>query len=259
MMLRFAEQNNIMKLLLDIGNTNSSLALCEGKRIKKRYFIYTLKEEICAEPLKRLLGKDLKHIDTAVIVSVAPKFLKIFKKTLKDIAPWICIKVIGKDLTVPIKNNYKEPLQVGQDRLVASFAAKKMYRTPLLVIDFGTAVTFDYVNEKGEYEGGLIFPGVRLALESLSSGAALLPEINLKDVRGFLGKSTSASMNKGMVFGYASMCEGMILRFKKKYGKELQVVATGGDAKLIAKHTKHIETISPDLIFKGLNFLGEFV
>ncbi|MFH1552414.1 MAG: type III pantothenate kinase [Candidatus Omnitrophota bacterium] len=244
-----------MKLLIDIGNTNTSIAVVHGEKIQKRYFIHTSKKEVSSKTLKRLLGASLFGIDRIVIVSVVPKFSSIMKKSLKVIAPKVPILFVGKDIKVPMKIKYKNPQEVGQDRLAVSFAAARVYGRPVLVVDFGTAVTFDLVNHKGEYEGGLIFPGFRLGLESLVQNTALLPKIVVKRTKGLIGRDTRGSMNKGMLFGYAAMCDGIVQMFRKKYGKKLKIAATGGDAGLVAKYSRHINKVHPDLIFTGLNFL----
>ncbi|MBU1785098.1 MAG: type III pantothenate kinase, partial [Candidatus Omnitrophica bacterium] len=122
----------------------------------------------------------------------------------------------------------------------------------VIAIDFGTAVTMDFVNVKREYEGGLIFPGLRLAMGALTEDTALLPVVTLKQAVGFIGRDTHASMNNGILLGYAAMCDGLIQKFRKKYGKGVKVVATGGDAALVAKHSRYIKKIYPDLIFEGL-------
>ena len=241
-----------VKLLIDIGNTNTSLAIIKGKKIKKRYFIHTDKEKVSSKSLKRLLGKNLLKIEEVRVVSVVPKFLTIVKKSLKIILSKVPILIVGKDIKVPMKVKYHRPKDVGQDRLVTSFSAAKSCGLPVVSIDFGTAVTFDFVNKKGEYDGGLIFPGLRLGLETLTKNTALLPKIDIKPTKGLVGQDTRSSMNKGTLFGYAAMCDGIIERAKKEYGKSLKVVATGGDAKLVAKYSRHIKLISPDLIFKGL-------
>jgi type III pantothenate kinase len=242
-----------INLLIDIGNTNTSLALVKGKRFLKRYFIRTSRKEISSTSLKRLIGKNVSGIDKVVVVSVVPEFLRILKKNLKAVLPKASVVIVGKNIKVPIKNKYKKPKEVGQDRLVSAFAAKERFGSPVISIDFGTAVTFDCVNSKGEYEGGLIFPGLRLALSSLIQEATLLPKVDIKPVKGLVGRDTRGSMNNGILYGYASMCDGLIEKLKKKYGRSLKIVATGGDAKLVAKYSHHIKNIYPDLIFTGLN------
>lgn len=241
-----------MKLLIDIGNTNTSIALLEGGKIKKRYFIHTAKKQLKAKPFKRLLGLDRNKIDSAIIVSVVPKFLAIIKKSFAKVSPDTVVNVVGQDVRVPIKNRYERPREVGQDRLVAAFAARELLGAPALVLDFGTAVTLDYVNEQGEYMGGLIFPGLRLSIDSLVRHTALLPTIEVEPTTGLIGRSTRDSMNKGLLWGYAAMCDGLIERFRKQYGRAFKVVATGGDAKLVSRYSRHIKQVSPDLIFYGL-------
>lgn len=247
-----------MNLLIDIGNTNTSIAVVgKNKKIKKRYFIHTGKSEVRAVALKRLIGEDLNEIGSICIVSVVPKFLGLIKKNLKRVAPKVPILVIGKNIKVPMVVKYNKPSEVGQDRLVVSFAARQLVGTPLIVVDFGTAVTFDFVNAKGEYAGGLIFPGLRLALESLIKGAALLPNVTIKASKGILGKDTKSSINKGILLGYAAVCDNFIKRLKGKYGSKTKVVATGGDAGLISKYSREIKCVCPDLIFTGLKCLSE--
>lgn len=247
-----------MKLLIDIGNTNTSLAVVDNGKILKRYFIHTAKERLAPFALERLIGKGIREIDTIVIVSVVPKFRSLIERNFKDIIPGVLIRIVGRDIKVPMNVNYKPPEDVGQDRLVGAFSAAYQYGTPILVIDFGTAVTFDFVNNKGEYEGGLIFPGIRLGLKALERNTALLPKIKLKETeKDFIGQDTKSSMNKGMLFGYAAMCDGIVSLFKEEYGNTLKAVATGGDAALIAKYSRCLKTIYPDLIFTGLLLLTE--
>ena len=245
-----------IKLLIDIGNTNTSIAVIRAEKIQKKYFIHTDKDQVAPGPLKRLLGADLRKIDRIVIVSVVPKFYSIVKKSLRTVAPGVPILLIGKEIKVPMKIKYKKPREIGQDRLVTSFSAVRIYGTPVLVVDFGTAVTFDFVSGRGVYEGGLIFPGLRLGLESLVRNTALLPEISVKPTRGLIGRDTRDSMNKGILLGYAAVCDGFVRLFKEKYGNRIKIVATGGDAGLVAKYSRHIKKVHPDLIFAGLSFLA---
>lgn len=246
-----------MKLLIDIGNTNTSMAIADGDKFLKRFFIHTSKKDVAAVSLKRLLSGYRKKIDTIVIVSVVPEFLSILEKSIRSVFPNTPVIVVGRDINVPIKIKYKDPSEVGQDRLVVSYAASHIYSSPVLIVDFGTAVTFDFVDKKGYYAGGLIFPGIRLGLAALSMNTALLPEIDLISTKGLIGRDTQSSMNKGIIFGYSSMCDGIIRLFREKYGRNLKIVATGGDAGLIARYSSSLKMISPDLIFTGLSLLSE--
>ena len=244
-----------LNLLIDIGNTNTKVALATDKKIVKRYFIHTSKKDISRKAMKRLIGKSRLRVKKAIIVSVVPSFLKEMKSTVKAVLPKAHVMVVGKNIKVPIKNRYKKPRQVGQDRLVTAFAAARLFGAPILSIDFGSAVTFDYVNRKGEYEGGLIFPGLRIALSSLVESAALLPRVDIKLTRGLLGRDTRSSVNNGMLYGYAATCDGLIEKFRKKYHPSLEAVATGGDAALVAKYSRHMGPVCSDLILSGLQLL----
>ena len=207
-----------MKLLIDIGNTNTSMAVIHEKSFVKRYLIHTARKEISAIALKRLFAGHLLSIEKIVIVSVVPEFLALIKKSLKRVAPCVPVLIVGRDIKVPIKNRYRKLREVGQDRLVISFASAKAGKLPVIAIDFGTAVTLDFVNSKGEYIGGLIFPGLRLAMSTLTKDTALLPSVRLKPVKGFIGRDTRSSINNGILLGYAAMCDGLISKFRKKYG-----------------------------------------
>ena len=216
-----------MKLLIDIGNTNINRALT-GKK---------------------------GNVDKVVIVSVVPATLKKLKRSLKRKHKNAKILVVGENIKVPLKCRYNKR-QVGQDRLVTAFAAKRLYGLPILIIDFGTAVTFDFVSHKGVYEGGLILPGIKMSLDSLSERTAMLPKTYLKKTRSFIGRDTVSSIRNGMIYGYASACDGLVSRFRKKMGKNLKVVATGGDARLIAGYTRSLKKIDPNLSLKGLCLLS---
>jgi len=242
-----------MKLLIDIGNTNTSMVVASGKKFLKHYFIRTSKKDIAPKSLKRLLGRYLIDIDEMIVVSVVPEFLSLLKKVFNKRFTDARVRVVGRDIKVPIRNLYEKPREVGQDRLVTSFAASHVCGSPVIAIDFGTAVTMDYVNKSGAYEGGLIFPGLRLALGSLVEDTALLPRVALKPTRGFIGRNTHSSMNNGILFGYAAMCDGIIEKFRRKYGRSVKVIATGGDAGLVSKYSRHIKTVRPYLIFEGLS------
>lgn len=245
------------KILIDIGNTNTSIAVTEGRSIIKKYFIRTCKNEVNEEALKRLLGEGLSLSEEIVIVQVVPKFFSILSKSLAKAAPKVPIRLVGKDIKVPMAIKYKDPDEVGQDRLVTSFGGLKIYGAPLIMIDFGTAVTFDCVGDKGSYEGGLIFPGLRLALEALSSKAALLPRIELSPARELIGRDTESSINSGVLYGFAGACDGIVEKLKKECVASPRVIATGGDAELVARYAKGIDKVHRDIIFEALLILSE--
>ena len=133
-----------------------------------------------------------------------------------------------------------------------AYGAKIIYGAPSVVIDFGTAVTFDIVSKKGEYLGGLIMPGIGISLSSLYEKTALLPRVRLKAVADIIGRDTRSSMRGGILFGFGAMCDGLVSRYKKLLGKNTKVIATGGNAKLVKRYAKSIDIVDEDLTLKGL-------
>jgi type III pantothenate kinase len=240
-----------MKLLaIDIGNTNISFGIFDNNRIIKKFNIPT--EKYAIRKLKALLGEI--ECDDCVICSVVPKATDALKRDCKKffyIRPYIA----GENIILPIKNLYRKPRQLGQDRLVNAYAAAACFGAPVIAIDYGTAVTFDIVSRKKEYLGGMILPGLRLSLEALSRNTALLPEIEIDAPREFIGRDTKNSILSGIVYGFAALTDALVGRIKRHIGKNAHVVATGGDSTLIGNYCKSIDLIDSDLTLKGLNLM----
>ena len=240
-----------MLLAIDIGNTNVNFALIEKRgKIKRKFSVPTQNLTLA---LKRT--EKIKKINKIIIVSVVPKALEKLKRGLKRSFKNTKIVVVGRNIKVPLKCKYNKR-EIGQDRLITAFAAGQIYGLPILIVDFGTAVTFDFVSKGSVYVGGLIVPGIKMSLESLSERTAMLPKTYLKKTRSFIGKDTHSSIRGGMIYGYASLCEGMISLFKKKIDKNIKVIATGGDAALISRYTRSMKRIDPNLSLKGLYLLS---
>jgi len=239
-----------MLLAIDIGNTNINLGLFSGRRLKKRYFIPTQKKKYypC---LNKFLGKRKKAIQDVIISSVVPASSGRLVKDLKK----LCAKnpiIIGKDTAVPLKNLYRRPRQVGPDRLVNAYAASTFYGTPVIIVDFGTAVTFDVVSKNKEYLGGMILPGLGISLDSLAEKTALLPRITLSRPREFIGRDTKNSMLSGIVYGFAAMTDDLANSIKRIIGRKAKVIGTGGNIGLMANYCRKIDKIDTDLTLKGL-------
>ena len=156
---------------------------------------------------------------------------------------------------VPIKNLYRNPKQVGQDRLVNAYVAKEIFGFPLVIVDFGTAITFDVISEKGDYLGGIIAPGIGISLEALHEKCALLPKVKLTQTKTFIGKDTKGSILSGILFGFGCLCDGIILKLKKKFKRKPIVVATGGNVDLMRRFCKQLDRVDENLTLKGLNLL----
>jgi len=238
-------------LAINIGNTNISGAIFSSpKRIIKQFVLPT--KAYSKTKLVKKLKKSFK-ISDAVICSVVPKLTKVLERDLKLFTgkrPYI----IGKEVTVPIKNLY-QPGQLGQDRLVNAYSACTLYQTPLVVIDSGTAITFDVVSKDKKYLGGLIIPGMEISLKSLKEKTALLPSIKLCQPKILIARDTKNSILSGVVYGYSALCKEMVIRIKKYIGKKTLVLGTGGNISLIKKYSGIKIKIDKNLTLKGINLV----
>ncbi|MEK6727563.1 MAG: type III pantothenate kinase [Candidatus Omnitrophota bacterium] len=239
-----------MLLAVDIGNTNISFGVFKGNKIVKRFNILT--GSYCAKRLKKNLGR--ADISDSIICSVVPKATDILARDLEKLLA-IRAHIIGKDLKAPIKNLYRKAKQVGQDRLVNAYAGVKLYGSPLIVIDFGTAITFDAISKRSEYLGGAILPGLQISLDALHERTALLPKVKLNKPKGLIGKDTKNSMLSGIIYGFASLSDDLSLRIKLKIGRNAKVIGTGGNINLIKKYCRNLDIIDRDLTLKGLRLI----
>ena len=231
-------------LAIDIGNTNITVGLFKGSRLVKKRKIPSSYRSYSFEAANEV-----------VISSVAPQVLKRVVANIKKQGA-VDPVIVGKDVTVPIKNLYTIKSQVGQDRLVNAFAAKSLYGAPCVIIDFGTAVTFDCVSKRGEYLGGLILPGIEMSLQGLYDRTALLPNVKLKASSSIIGKDTVSSIRGGILFGLGYAADGLVSRYRKILGKPLKVIATGGNAGLVKKYAESIQIVDEDITLKGLYLLS---
>ncbi|MGA2774711.1 MAG: type III pantothenate kinase [Candidatus Omnitrophota bacterium] len=245
-----------MLLAIDIGNTNISFGIFESRKIIKRFDIPT--KAFTSGALKKRLS-NIKIRD-CLISSVVPPVTRKVYNSIKNITGRKA-HIIGKDIKVPIKNLYRSPAEVGQDRLVNAYAGVRLYGAPLIVVDFGTAVTFDVISKRKEYLGGMILPGLQLCLEALAQKTALLPEVKLKKPDDFIARDTKNSMLSGIVYGYAALSKSLIKRIKKEMGSRTKVIGTGGNVKIISQFCANIGKIDPYLTLKGINLIyhGEYL
>ena len=241
-----------MLLAIDIGNSNITLGLFKDDRLLKRAAVAT-KDSQYFSLLKKYFTK--YNIEKVIVSSVVPQATKKLNQSLRRLKVKNAL-ILGKNLVVPIKNQYQFPEEVGQDRLVNAFAAIKLYGCPAIVVDFGTAVTFDVISRKKEYLGGMILPGLETSLSSLAKKTALLPKINLSaPPKNIIGKNTRASMLSGVIFGFASLTDGVIKKLKQKLGKGTLVIGTGGNIKFISRHCQEFLAVDINLTLKGLNLI----
>jgi type III pantothenate kinase len=246
-----------MILLFDIGNTHTHLGLADGRRVVKQTDVPTLAwfGGGAAALVKKFIGR--QPITGAVLCSVVPRATPAVKRFVRatwrlDTLELNCgtIRGVGVD--------YPKPKTIGADRLANAVAAKAHFGAPVVVVDFGTAVTFDVVDAKGNYVGGIIAPGLAAMTNYLHEKTALLPQIKIREVDSAIGKSTEHAMLVGAVHGYRGLVRELIAELKRELrAKKLPVVATGGYAKLIAAKLPEISAVEPDLTLEGLRLVAQ--
>ena len=254
-----------MLLAIDAGNTNIVFALLEGTTIKARWRIATDPRRTADEyavwlsQLLNLEGYDRKQVTGVIIATVVPRALHNLQTLARkyfDSEPLIAGQAPvewGMQLDV------LEPKSVGADRAVTMIAAHARHSGDLIVIDFGTAATFDVVDYTGAYKGGIIAPGINLSLDALVTAAAKLPRIAIEapSDTSVIGRDTVTQMHIGIYWGYVAMIEWLVARMKAEVGRPCTVVATGGLAVLFEQHTNAFDAIEPDLTIQGLAILWE--
>lgn len=237
-------------LAIDIGNTAATLGFYEGGRL--RDFRSINYNEIPKYAYKCYKNGGYNHLDI-IISSVFPKITTKLKNSIKsrnNQKIWI----VGGNIPIKIHHKYLNLNELGSDRKVNIYGAVRMYRKSMLIIDYGTAITFDYVDSKGFFQGGMIIPGPETAYHALSQRAALLPKgiAMPKRAKSFLGRNPRECMESGILEGYGSMTDELISRFRTRYGKGLRVLATGGFAEIISPYTRHINIVDPKHSIKSL-------
>ena len=256
-----------MILAIDIGNTSIHLGLFERGRLRRRFNLSTAQVRPSATGpgifarLDRRQKADLSRVREAIICSVVPWATPRVVRALRA-AGVPRVRVVGRDIRVPLKNRYRYPRQVGEDRLVGAYAAWREFGKErggtgarghdCIVCDFGTAITIDIVTKRGEYLGGVIAPGLDISLEALATRTALLPKVELKEPPELLGRDTANSIRSGLLYGCVALCDGLVSRLKRQYASNAVVVATGGSSPLIAKHARTIDHLKPNLVLDGL-------
>jgi type III pantothenate kinase len=250
-----------MLLVVDAGNTNVVFAVHDGHLWRGIWRIATDPQRTSDEyavwvlALFQLSGIDRAAINAAVIGTVVPAALYHLRRLCRD---WFTTEplVARAHLDWGFEIKVDQPGEVGADRLLNALAAQSRYGGPLVVVDFGTATTFDVVDADGAYLGGVIAPGINLSIEALHKAAARLPRIGIGRPQAVIGRATVPAMQSGIYWGYVGLVEGLVARIAGEYGRALKVIATGGLAPLFAEGTPVIEQIDPDLTLDGLRLLA---
>jgi type III pantothenate kinase len=254
-----------MLLAIDAGNTNIVFALLDGREIRARWRIATDPRRTADEyavwlhQLLGLSGYTAADVDAVIVATVVPRArhnLEVLAEKYFGVKALIAGRApveFGVAIDLP------QPEAVGADRVINAIAAHEAHPGDLIVIDFGTATTFDVVDYSGTYKGGVIAPGINLSLDALVAAAAKLPRIAIEAPEGgtVIGRSTEEAMHSGIYWGYVSMLEGMVARIAKEIGRQARVIATGGLATLFDKHSDVFDAVEPDLTITGLAILYE--
>ncbi len=251
-----------MLLTIDIGNTNVTLGLYEGKALAVAWRLATAHERMADEYGLQMLGL-LEHrgfgpanVDGVALASVVPPLTGIFVAACEKYlgrAPFI----VDAGVRTGVRIRYEDPKAVGADRVVDAAAVQALYGGPACIVDFGTGTTFDAISAEGDYLGGAIAPGIGIAAEALFQRTAKLPRVDLARPPSAIGRNTVHAMQSGLVFGYVGLVEGMVARFRAELGPKMKVIGTGGLVDVIAAETAVIEIKAPWLTLDGLRIVWE--
>ncbi len=254
-----------MLLVIDVGNTNTVLGLFDGDRLIHDWRIRTEIDHTIDEygilisnlyQSSRMNAKEIKSVTDIIISCVVPPMLNILEP--------LCLKyfkikpmIVGPGIKTGMPIFYDNPKEVGADRIVNAVAAFDKYRQESIIVDFGTATTFDYVSPKGEYMGGCIAPGIVISSEALFARASKLPRVEFGRPKTIITKDTVSAIQAGIMFGYAGLVDGIVARMKAELKSKPMVIATGGLARVVAQEARSIDKIEEMLTLEGLRLIYE--
>lgn len=251
-----------MLLAIDVGNTNITLGLYQGKELGPRWRLATVYDSMPDEYGLRFVGllehsgKQIGDIDGICLASVVPP---LTGKVIEACQRYLHHEplVVDAGVKTGVRVLYDDPMAVGADRIVDAAAVQHFYGGPACVVDFGTATTFDAISGDGDYLGGAIAPGIGIASEALFLRTAKLTRVDLQRPPNVIGRNTVHSMQSGLLYGYVGLVEGMVARFRNELGNTMKVIATGGLAEVVARETNVLQIIAPWLTLDGLRVIWD--
>ncbi|HBE44321.1 MAG TPA: type III pantothenate kinase [Deltaproteobacteria bacterium] len=251
-----------MLLVIDIGNTNTVVGVYNEEKLLNHWRLNTVIQKSVDEyamfinSLLSIEGITFKLIDSAIISCVVPPLLIPFEIVCRKYIGIMPI-VVEPGIKTGMPILYENPSEVGADRIVNAIAGYEKYKRSLVIVDFGTATTFDYITPKGEYAGGSIAPGIMISLEALFERASKLPRVELVKPKSIIGKNTINAIQSGIIYGYVSLVDGIVKRIKDEVKTNPYVIATGGLSSLIYKESETIDEVNEFLTLEGLRILYE--
>ena len=251
-----------MLLAIDVGNTNITFGVFDGSKLKATWRsatgVHRMSDEYASFIINMLRHRDIpnKEIKDAVLCGVVPPLVSTFDELFKNYFN-VTPLVVGAGVKTGIRICMDNPREVGADRVVNAVGAYKLYGGPAIVIDIGTAITFDTVSKEGDYLGGAIAPGIAIAMDALFNRTAALPRVDLTYPKKAIGTNTVSAMQSGIFFGYVGLIEGVVSKIKEEMDGNAKVIATGGYANLLAEQTKAIEIVDRDITLIGLRYIYE--
>jgi type III pantothenate kinase len=251
-----------MLLAVDIGNTNTTLGVFDGEKLKATYRLATHVSQMADEyavfilSLLKQSGIDTGAITKGAISCVVPPLATTFNELFKkyfNVEPL----TIAPGVKTGVRIRYDNPRELGGDRMSNAAGALHLYKAPIIVVAMGTATAFDTISKEGDYLGGAVAPGLAIAAEALYARTAALPRVELVRPKKAIGPNTIAAMQSGIIFGYAGLVDGVVARIQEELGEKATVVATGGNANIIAKEAKSIEKVNPNLTLIGIKVIHD--
>ena len=253
-------------LVIDIGNTNVSLGVYDyvggESHLSQHWRLSTKREQTSDELVVSLSalftseGRKTSEISNVILSSVVPPVVPIWERVSSKLFDQLP-QIVGPGMRTGMPVRYENPHEVGADRIVNAVAAFEIYGGPVIAVDFGTATTFDCISKQGEYVGGVICPGIHISMEALFDRASKLHRVEIAKPKSVIGRTTTAALQSGLLYGNSGMVDSMVKRIRKELGNDARVIATGGLARRIANESEAIEEVAPFLTLDGLRILFE--